>query len=183
MGIAYTKVGQYYFTDSGEIAENKAYAIDEQKIQEDAVFDGLYCVATNLEDHAEGILKINQRRWEIEESFRIMKSEFKARPVYLSRDDRIKAHFITCFLALFFFRGVEKELNDKFASKEIISCLRNLMFLELPREGYMPVYERTDLTDALHTAFGFSTDNEFLSLSYLRKIFRFTKSNERLCNF
>ena len=78
---------------------------------------------------------------------------------------------------------IKKELNDKFTSKEIISCLRNLMFLELPREGYMPVYERTDLTDALHTAFGFSTDNEFLSLSYLRKIFRFTKSNETLCNF
>ena len=110
-----------------------------------------------------------------------MKSEFKARPVYLSRDDRIKAHFITCFLALFLYRGLEKEVNDKFTSREIITCLRNMMFYELPREGYIPAYERTDLTDILHAAFGFSTDNEYIPMSTMRKIFRLSKKDETLC--
>lgn len=174
-------VGQFYFTEDGEIAENKEYVIDERKIREEAIYDGFYCTATNLEDPANEILKINQRRWEIEESFRIMKSEFKARPVYLSRDDRIKAHFITCFLALFLYRGLEKEVNDKFTSREIITCLRNMMFYELPREGYIPAYERTDLTDILHAAFGFSTDNEYIPMSTMRKIFRLSKKDETLC--
>ena len=170
-------VGQFYFTENGEIAENKMYSIDEQKIREEAVYDGFYCTATNLEDPAEDILKVNRRRWEIEESFRIMKTEFKARPVYLSRDDRIKAHFITCFLALFIFRRLEKELNERFTAREITTCLKGMIFHEIPREGYIPAYERTDLTDALHSAFGFSTDSEFISLSNLRKIFRFTKKH------
>ena len=174
-------VGQFYFTDTGEVAEHKAYTVDEKKIQEEEMFDGYYCTATNLEDPAEEILKVNQRRWEIEESFRIMKSEFKARPVFLSRDDRIKAHFITCFLALFLYRQLEKRLGDKFTTKEITSCLKNMTFHEVPREGYIPVYERTDLTDALHASFGFSTDYEFIPLSNLRKIFRHTKRNETLC--
>lgn len=174
-------VGQYYFTDNGEIAEYRSYAIDTQKIQEEAAFDGLYCTATNLEDPVEEIIKINRRRWEIEENFRIMKSEFKARPVFLSRDDRIKAHFITCFLALFLYRQLEKELSDQFTTRDITSCLKKMMFYEVPREGYIPAYERTDLTDALHTAFGFSTDYEFIPLSALRKIFRLTKKADTLC--
>ena len=72
------------------------------------MYDGFYAVCTNLEDDATAITKINHRRWEIEECFRIMKCEFKARPVYLSRDDRIQAHFTTCFLALVVYRYLEK---------------------------------------------------------------------------
>lgn len=174
-------VGQFYFTDDGEVAEHKAYTVDEKKIREEEMFDGYYCTATNLEDPVEEILKVNQRRWEIEESFRIMKSEFKARPVFLSRNDRIKAHFITCFLALFLYRQLEKRLGEKFTTKEITSCLKNMTFHEVPREGYIPAYERTDLTDVLHASFGFSTDYEFIPLSNLRKIFRHTKRNETLC--
>lgn len=110
-----------------------------------------------------------------------MKSEFKTRPVFLSRNDRIKAHFIICFLALFIYRQLEKRLGEKFTTKEITSCLKNMTFHEVPREGYIPAYERTDLTDVLHASFGFSTDYEFIPLSNLRKIFRHTKRNETLC--
>ena len=87
-------------TSNGEIAEETHYNINQDIIDEEAKYDGLYAVCTNLEDDVEEIIKVNHRRWEIEESFRIMKSEFEARPVYLSREDRIKAHFMTCFLAL-----------------------------------------------------------------------------------
>lgn len=170
-------VGQFYYTNDGQIAENKEFSIDTKKIAEEAAYDGFYCTATNLEDPVEKILKINQRRWEIEESFRIMKSEFKARPVFLSKDERIQAHFITCFLALFLFRLLEKKLNSNFTAGNIISCLRDINFYEIPREGYIPIYKRTDLTDALHDAFGFSTDNEFIPLSELRKILKLTKKN------
>ena len=87
-------------TSSGEAAEENYYSINQNVIDEEAKYDGLYAVCTNLEDNVEDIIKVNHRRWEIEESFRIMKTEFSARPIHLSREDRIKAHFVTCFLAL-----------------------------------------------------------------------------------
>ena len=90
-------------TDNGEVALNNNYTLNQDKIDDEAKYDGFYSVCTNLEDEVTEIIKINKRRWEIEESFRIMKSEFKARPVFLSREDRIKAHFTTCFLALVIF--------------------------------------------------------------------------------
>ena len=82
-------------TKDGEIAENTAYDLDKAAIAEESKYDGFYAVCTNLDDDPSEIAKINHDRWEIEESFRIMKSEFDARPVYLQRDDRIKAHFLT----------------------------------------------------------------------------------------
>ena len=105
----------------------------------------------------------------------------KARPVFLSRDDRIKAHFLICVLALFLYRRLEKKLGEKFTTDEITSCLKNMLFHEIPREGYIPAYTRSDLTDALHQAFNFSTDYEFLSLSDFRKIFKLTKAHGKLC--
>lgn len=140
------------------------------------MYDGFYAVCTNLEDDAATIAKINHRRWEIEECFRIMKSEFKARPVYLSRNDRIQAHFTTCFLALVLYRHLEKRLGEKFTSHDIISSIRNMNFNHIPNEGYVPTYMRTDLTDALHDEFGFRTDTEIVSLKKMKKIFKSTKN-------
>ena len=105
-------------TTEGEIAEKKILSINNEIIEKEEKFDGFYGVCTNLEDNAEEIIKVNQRRWEIEESFRIMKSEFKARPVYLSRDDRITAHFTTCFLSLVLLRFLEKRLEEKYSSSK-----------------------------------------------------------------
>ena len=87
-------------TNDGEIAEKAAYELNINAIEEEAKYDGFYAVCTNLDDDPAEIARINHDRWEIEESFRIMKSEFDARPVYLHRDDRIKAHFLTCFISL-----------------------------------------------------------------------------------
>jgi hypothetical protein len=169
-------VGQFYFTEDGQVAEHREFALDEDRIRSEAVYDGFYCVATNLEDPVELILKANRRRWEIEESFRLLKSEFKARPVYLSRDDRILAHFMTCFLALVLFRILEARLGDAFTASRITQTLRDMNLYKVEGEGYIPTYTRDDLTDALHQAFGFRTDYRINSLSSMKKVFKTTKS-------
>lgn len=86
-------------TNEGEIAENSVFEIDQERIDEESKYDGFYAVITNLENDVEEILKINRQRWEIEENFRILKTDFEARPVYVRCDDRIKAHFLTCYIS------------------------------------------------------------------------------------
>lgn len=158
-------------TDDGEIAEKKVLSLNNALIAKEEQFDGFYGVCTNLEDNAEEIIKVNRRRWEIEESFRIMKSEFKARPVYLSRDDRILAHFTTCFLSLVLHRFLEKRLEEKYTSGKTIECLRNMNFAESVGDGYIPLYTRNALTDDLHEKFGFRTDYEIVSTKKMKTIF------------
>lgn len=162
-------------TDTGEVALNNNYSINEDKILEESKFDGLYAVCTNLEDDVEEIIKINKRRWEIEESFRLMKSEFKARPIFLSREDRIKAHFITCFLALVLFRYLEKKLDEQYTSSQIIETLKNFNFKNENDIAYSPLYTRTELTDLLHKKFKFNTDFEIIENKNFKKIISQTK--------
>ena len=159
-------------TKDGEVAEKQLYSINDDIISKEEMFDGFYAVCTNLEDNASEIIKINKRRWEIEECFRIMKSEFKARPVYLSRDDRITAHFTTCFVALMLYRLLEKKLEEKYTTKEIIDTLREMNMLEIQGEGYIPCYTRTDLTDFLHEKFEFRTDLQIVSKSQMKNILK-----------
>ena len=162
-------------TKDGELADKSIYTIDQNIIDEEAKYDGLYAVCTNLEDSVEDIIRVNKRRWEIEESFRIMKTDFKSRPIYHSRDEMIKAHFITCFLALIIYRYVEKKLDEKYTAPEIIETLRD-MNMKLENEcSYIPNYIRTDLTDDLHDKFGFRTDFEIISEKNIKKIFKQTK--------
>lgn len=162
-------------TADGEVAEKEVYSLDQELIANEEAFDGFYAVCTNLEDDAPAIAKINHKRWEIEECFRLLKTDFKARPVYLSRDDRIKAHFTTCFLSLTVYRYLEKRLKEKFTSSEIISQLRDMNFYSIPGEGYIPTYTRTDFTDALHEAFHFRTDYQIVTDKQMKKIFKDTK--------
>lgn len=162
-------------TDDGEVAGKTLYNIDQAAIAKEEMYDGFYALCTNLEDDASSIIRINHRRWEIEESFRIMKTDFKARPVYLSRDDCIRAHFTTCFLALTIYRYLEKELAEKFTTEEIITGLQKMNFYSVPGEGYIPTYTRTDFTDALHERFGFRTDYQIVSDKNMKKIFKDTK--------
>ena len=162
-------------TEEGEVADKKVYTLNEKKIREEEMYDGFYAVATNLEDAPEQILQINRNRWEIEESFRIMKSEFKARPVFLHRDDRITAHFTTCFLALVILRYLEKSMENHYTCSEILTELRSIKLRKVKNEGYIPAYTRTDLTDDLHQAFGFRTDYEIIPKAKIREIISFTK--------
>ena len=169
-------INKSHCTADGEVAEHDLYSINTELISKEAAFDGFYAVCTNLEDDASAIIRVNKRRWEIEECFRIMKSEFKARPVYLSRDDRIEAHFMTCFIALVIYRLLEKKLKDKYTCHEIIDGLRGMNFLEAKAGGYIPTYTRTDFTDDLHEAFGFRTDYEIVNTRKMKSIFKSTKS-------
>ena len=168
-------ISKSHCTENGEVAENESYSIDTGLIAGEAAYDGFYAVCTNLDDDASAIIKVNQRRWEIEESFRIMKSEFKARPVYLQRDDRIEAHFTTCFISLMIYRILEKKLGEKYTCHDIVTGLRDMNFFEITGEGYLPTYTRTDLTDDLHDAFGFRTDYQIVNTKQMKKIFKDTK--------
>jgi hypothetical protein len=163
-------------TNNGELADKEIYGIDADLVAKEEAFDGFYGVCTNLEDDVSSIIKINHRRWEIEECFRIMKSEFKARPVYLSRDERIAAHFTACFISLVIYRLLEKKLGEKYTCREIIDGLRGMNFYEIKGEGYVPTYTRTDFTDDLHETFGFRTDYQIVSNRQMKKIFKATKS-------
>ena len=159
-------------TETGEIASEANYMINQELIDEEAKYDGLYAVSTNLIGNVEDILKITKGRWEIEESFRIMKSDFLARPVNLSREDRIKAHFITCYIALLIYRILEKKLEYKYTTTEILKTIKNMEMLEHKGLGYEPLYERTKLTDNLHNVFNFNTDYEIISYKKMKKIFK-----------
>lgn len=158
-------------TDNGEIAGNSSYSIDEGLIKEEEKYDGYYALTTNLIGDINQILKIVKGRWEIEESFRIMKSDFLARPVNLSREDRIKAHFMTCFISLFIYRLLEKKLNYKFTTSQILETLRGMNVLEIKGDGYIPEYIRADITDELHELFNFRTDYEINTYKDFKKIF------------
>ena len=158
-------------TDNGEVAENTTYSINEDLIKEEAKYDGYYALTTNLIGDVSEIFKIVKGRWEIEESFRIMKSDFLARPVNLSREDRIKAHFMTCFISLFIYRLLEKKLDYKYTTAQILDTLRNMNVLENKGDGYIPEYMRNDITDNLHEIFGFRTDYEINTYKDFKKIF------------
>ena len=169
-------ITRLHTTKEGEVAGTVSYGLNTDLIAEEERYDGFYAVATNLDGDVSHIIRINTGRWEIEECFRIMKTEFKSRPVYLSRDDRVKAHFTTCFLSLILFRYLEKKLNRKYTCSEIISGLRSMLFFKQKEEGFSPAYTRTDFTDDLHEAFGFRTDFDILSPADMRKIIHFTKT-------
>ena len=170
-------------TPDGEIAQKELFSINLDLISKEEAFDGFYAVCTNLEDAAPDIIKVNHRRWEIEECFRIMKSEFKARPVYLSRDDRIEAHFATCFLSLVIYRLLEKKLNSRFTTCEIVQGLRDMNFHEIVGDGYIPTYTRTNFTDALHEKFGFRTDYQIIKTSQMKKIIKATQNKKHYSLF
>lgn len=168
-------IGKTNCTPSGEVAEKELYTLNTDLIERESIYDGFYAVCTNLDEDATQITKINRQRWEIEECFRILKSEFKARPVYLKRDDRITAHFTTCFMALMIYRLLEKKLQEKYTCSTIIKGLQDLNFYEVKGDGFIPTYTRSDFTDALHDAFGFRTDYEIVTLKQMKNILKITK--------
>lgn len=150
---------------------NYEYSINKDLITEEEKYEGFYALTTNLNDDITTILKVARGRWEIEESFRIMKHDFLARPVELSREDRITAHFLTCYIALLIYRILEKKLNYRYTTSQIIEKLREMKVYETIGDGYIPIYKRTELTDDLHDEFGFRTDYEIMDYKFIDKIF------------
>lgn len=165
-------------TDDGKAAKIHHY-LDEDKVENEALYDGLYAVCTDLlDDDVSDILKVSEGRWQIEECFRILKTDFSARPVYLQDENRIKAHFLICFLALMSYRILEKKLNYKYTCEEILTTLKEMNFAEIQEQGFIPLYRRSKLTDALHDACGFRTDYQFITKSQMKTIQKRSKGKE-----
>ena len=164
------------YTENGEVADNVEIVVNDGRIAEEEKYDGFYAVCTTLEDDIKDIIEVNKRRWEIEESFRIIKSEFRERPVYLQKDNRIEAHFLTCFIALMFIRILENRTGNKLTIEKLIDTLRGYNFQHIEGSGYIPTYTRNDATDILHEAFGFRTDYQINSEKNMKKIIKTTKT-------
>ena len=171
-------IGKMAVTKEGETADIKQY-LDEDKIAEEAQYDGLYAVCTDLlDDEVDDILKVSEGRWKIEECFRIMKTDFTARPVYLRDENRIKAHFLICFLGLTVYRYLEKKLDLKYTCEELLDTLKAMNFAGIQEQGFIPLYRRESITDALHEACGFRTDYQFITKSKMRTIQKKSKGKE-----
>lgn len=165
-------------TPDGEEAMVTEYVLNESQIEQEERFDGFYAICTDLEDSAADVIKANSSRWRIEDCFRVMKSEFEARPVFLHRDDRIKAHFLTCFLSLLIYKYLEKKTNrglNHFSPMEVIKTLRSMNFWDAKGEGYVPTYTRTNITNALNGSAGFRLDTQIVKPKVMRQYKRQSK--------
>lgn len=171
-------IGKEAVTRDGEMAD-VLYYLDEEKIEQEARYDGLYAVCTDLFDDSPGdILKVSEGRWQIEACFRIMKTDFMARPVYLHRSERIQAHFLICFLSLLVYRLLEKKVNKNYTCDEILNTLRSFEFADIQGQGFIPIYESTKLTDELHRISGFESDYEFITKRKMREIQKLSKRKQ-----
>lgn len=171
-------IGTFATTKDGEAADIHSY-LDENKIESEALYDGLYAVCTDLlDDDVCDILKVSEGRWQIEECFRIMKSDFSARPIYLQDENRIKAHFLICFLALLSYRFLEKKLDYKYTCETLLNTLKDMNFAEIEEQGFVPLYKREKITDDLHTISCFRTDYQFITKSQMKTIQKNSKGKE-----
>lgn len=171
-------IGTKAATDDGEVAKIHHY-LDEDKVENEALYDGLYAVCTDLlDDDVNDILKVSEGRWQIEECFRILKTDFSARPVYLQDENRIKAHFLICFLSLLSYRILEKKLDYKYTCETILDVLKAINFAKVQEQGFIPLYKRLKITDDLHDVCGFRTDYEFITKSQMKTIQKKSKGKE-----
>lgn len=163
-------VGKKAATDAGEVASIH-YFLDEDKVAEEEKYDGLYAVCTDLlDDDVSDILKVSEGRWQIEDCFRTMKTDFLARPVGVRREDRINAHFLTCFLALLIFKLLTKMLGKKHTCMTLLNKLHEMNFADIEEQGYMPLYKRDAITDSLHEICGFRSDFQFITKRKMKEI-------------
>lgn len=167
-------IAETHFTDSAEVAENTSYALDLEAIEKEARFDGFYAICSNLEDEsAVEIIRANSQRWEIEDMFRTLKTEFESRPVYLRRNDRIIAHFITCFLALLIFKTLKIRLNlPDITTPQLRKKLIDMNYMQIRGEGYIPVFEGDDVTTAIADFVAPSLQNQIITSRNMKAIIK-----------
>ena len=169
-------INQTAVTVDGEVASKKIYSLDKEKIAEEAKYDGLYALCTDLlDDEPADIIRVSEGRWQIEACFRNLKTDFEARPVYVKKDQSIKAHFLTCFLALMIYKLLEKKMDKQYTCDEILDTLKSMNFADIQEQGFMPLYERTLITDKLHDVCGFKTDFTFITKQKMRNIEKISK--------
>lgn len=185
IGICNPRDPKYYIkkiatTKLEEAAEETYYSIDEEKIMEDKKYGGFYAVATDLEDEDLSlIINANKQKWEIEESFEIMKSELETRPMYVKTKDAIDGHLLICFIALLVYRILEKKyLKEKYTCRDIIDTLRGLNMTHLGGNNYIPSFQKTKLIDELSDLFGFQPSREVITQKYLKKFLKVVNSKK-----
>lgn len=170
-------ISEAYATDEGEVAVYKTMALNLDAIEQEEMFDGFYGICTDLNNDVDQILRMNHNRWESEDAFRVLKTDFKARPTFVWTDEHIRGHFMVCFIALLIFRILESELEYKYTSSEILETLRGMWFSIIKGEGFKPSFTRTDLTDALHECAGFRLDTELVTNQKLKEIMKIVKDS------
>lgn len=163
------------FDSNGEIIAKSKLIFDDTIADEEERYDGFYAISTNLDGDAKDIVEINKRRWEIEESFRIMKTDLRSRPVFVSLEEHINAHFLTCFLALLFVRLVEVKLDHKFKVSEIIESLRKIQYTDIG-VGYISSFKMTSCIESLVNDFQIECDYNSYTPQQMRKIINSSKS-------
>ena len=161
-----------HYTDNAEVADNTRYTLDIEAIQKEARFDGFYAICSNLEEEtAVEIIRANAQRWEIEDMFRCLKTEFESRPVYLRRNDRIIAHFITCFLALLIFKTLKLKLEKPdLTTSALRKTLIGMDYLKIWGEGYMPVFKGDDTTTAIASFVSPTMQNQVITMRNMKSI-------------
>lgn len=167
-------IAETHFTDGAEVAENTSYTLDLEAIENEARFDGFYAICSNLEDEsAIEIIRANSQRWEIEDMFRTLKTEFESRPVYLRRNDRIIAHFMTCFLALLIFKTLKIRLSmPDITTPRLRKSLIDMNYLQIRGEGYVPVFEGDEITTAIAGYVAPSLQNQIITTRNMRTIIK-----------
>lgn len=165
------------YDNKGEIISKQKLILDEFVIAEEERYDGFYCVATNLEGGEKEIININKGRWEIEESFRILKTDLKSRPIYVSLQEHIRAHFLTCFLSLLFIRIIEVKLQKKYKTNEIIESLRNIRYTDIG-VGYISSFKMTNCIKGLINEFKIECDFNSYTPIQMRKVINSSKNTE-----
>lgn len=154
------------------------YELDLERIEEESKYDGYYAVATNLDDPAKDILKISSQRYKIEDCFRVMKTNFSARPVYHYKKERIISHFLICYTALLIYRLLEKQLDDRkkhFTTENIIETLKNMEVVNLEDMCYASLYQRSKVSDALEEIYKLDLDRKYYQPKELSKNIRTLK--------
>ena len=170
-------------TTDGEVAEKSVMSLDTSVIEKEQALDGLNCVATRLEDPVGEILHVNGFRYEIEHLFRVTKTEFDARPVYLRREDRIRAHFAICFGALLLLKAFQKQLNEgleedmHYSTEQIISALAGMDYNVVRGTGYVPAYSATNLRSRCCDVSKIQIDTEIVVNRKMRQYIRMLKKS------
>lgn len=170
-------------TEDGGVASKVDMVIDEEAIRQDEKFDGFYAYGTSLDDEAVDILKARSFHHEIEHLFRTTKTFLEARPVYLSRPDRIKSHFLICFIAMVILKIMQRQINEAHEEyrdspltiDNLIQTLQGFMFRDQMKRGYSPCYRRTPLTDRLQSLANVNVNTQIITPVKMRAAYRSVK--------
>ena len=171
-------VATEYITKEGIKATNVKMALDQKAITADQRFDGFYAYGTSLDDDAADVLRARSFHHEIEHLFRTTKTFLEARPVHLQRQDRIRSHFLICFLAMVIIKILQKKLHmPELTIDQLILTLRSIEFDYFKSIGYRPLFERNEITDRLQQIAGITIDTEIVETKRMNKLYRNIKES------